>query len=565
MAGFDPAIQSRNCRLTLDRLVTRGRDGGAWRSSRRRVVVAALVVGMSACAGAAPAPIKTLTFCSEGPSETFNPMLGSTGTTFDANRPIYNRLLQFRPGTTIPAASLAASWDISTDARAYTFHLRRNVAWQSNDDFRPSRMLDADDVVFSFERQWQDANPYHTVSGGHYVYFGYMGLADLLDGIKRIDDMTVRFTLKHPYAPFLADLAMDFAVIQSKEYADTLARLGRPEQIDQAPIGTGPFQLAAHQSDAATIRYQPFAHYWGAKPKLDALVFVVTRDASARAAKLRAGECQITDFPNLSDLAALRADARLQVLSGPGLDVGYIAFNTTRKPFDDVRVRSALDMAVDRKAILGAVYQGAALAAKTLLPPSVWGYDGAIPDVRYDPAAAKKLLAEAGYKDGFATDLWAMPVQRPYDPDGGRLAAMVQGDLAKIGVKATIATDSWGDYRRRAQAGEPQMAELGWIGDNGDPDNFLTPLAGCAAAQPGGTNVAKWCDRDFDALLTRAAALPDLATRARLYQQAETILHKQAPFMLIAHSLVFVPVTRAVVGYRMDPLGMHDFAGVDLR
>ena len=153
-------------------------------------------------------------------------------------------------------------------------------------------------------------------------------------------------------------------------------------------------------------------------------------------------------------------------------------------------------MAIDRSAILTAIYQGAGIAAKTLLPPTVWGYDAAIPEFRYDPAAAKKMLADAGYKDGFSTDLWAMPVQRPYDPDGAKLAAMVQADLAKIGVKATIASDAWDDYRRRAQSGEPQMAELGWIGDNGDPDNFLTPLAGCDAAQPGGSNIARWCDKD---------------------------------------------------------------------
>ncbi len=175
------------------------------------------------------------------------------------------------------------------------------------------------------------------------------------------------------------------------------------------------------------------------------------------------------------------------------------------------------------------------------------------------------MLADAGYKDGFVTDLWAMPVQRPYDPDGKRVADMVQADLAKVGIRATIATAAWDDYRRHAQAGETPLVELGWIGDNGDPDNFLTPLAGCDAAQPGGSNVAHWCDKGFDALITRAAAIPDLATRARLYQQAQVMLHRQAPFMLLAHSVAFVALARTVTGYRMDPLGMHEFTTVDVR
>ena len=218
-----------------------------------RQFLAIVAAAMLAATVAQAAPAKTLTFCSEGSPKYFNPMLGSTGTTFDANRPIYNRLVQFRPGTTFPARP-GDRWDISADARSYTFHLRRNVAWQSNDEFRPSRLFDVDDVIFSFERQWKDANSFHTVSGGKYVYFGYMGMIDLLDR-STIDDHTVRFTLKHPYAPFLADLAMDFASIQSKEYADTLARLGRPEQIDQNPIGTGPFQFVSYQPETA-IRYR---------------------------------------------------------------------------------------------------------------------------------------------------------------------------------------------------------------------------------------------------------------------------------------------------------------------
>ena len=161
-------------------------------------------------------------------------------------------------------------------------------------------------------------------------------------------------------------------------------------------------------------------------------------------------------------------------------------------------------MAIDQKAILDAVYLGAGQAAKNLIPPTMWSYNDAVQPYPHDPDAAKKLLADAGYPNGFETDLWAMPVQRPYNPDARRIAELMQSDLAKIGVKAKIVSFEWGEYRKRVAAGEHQMAELGWTGDNGDPDNFFGPLAGCAAARPGGGNAAKWCNKQFDDLITKA-------------------------------------------------------------
>ena len=203
-------------------------------------------------------------------------------------------------------------------------------------------------------------------------------------------------------------------------------------------------------------------------------------------------------------------------------------------------------MAIDKKAILDAVYQGAGQPAKNLIPPTMWSYNNAVQDFPYDPERAKKLLAEAGFPDGFETDLWAMPVQRPYNPDARRIAELMQADLAKVGIKASIVSYEWGEYRKRAQAGEHQMAQLGWTGDNGDPDNFFVPLASCAASRPGGGSISKWCNQQFDALVNTAATLTDQAERAKLYEQAQAIMHEEAPFYLIAHSVVFMPMRKEV-------------------
>lgn len=202
---------------------------------------------------AASVQAKTLVYCSEGSPEGFNPQLFTSGTTYDASSvPIYNRLVEFKTGTTEVIPGLAEKWEVSADGKTYTFHLRQGVKWQDNKDFKPTRDLNADDVVFSFDRQKNTNNPYHKVSGGSYEYFEGMGLPDLISEVKKVDDNTVQFVLTRPEAPFLADLAMDFASILSKEYADNMLKAGTPEKVDLNPIGT------AHSSCCNTRKIPAF-------------------------------------------------------------------------------------------------------------------------------------------------------------------------------------------------------------------------------------------------------------------------------------------------------------------
>jgi dipeptide transport system substrate-binding protein len=527
------------------------------------------IVGFSLLAAfvlAAPSAeaAKTLVFCSEASPDVFNPQVGTTGTSFDAGRPIYSRLVAFERGTLNIVPDLAESWTISDDAKTYTFHLRRGVKWQSNAKFKPSRAFNADDVLFTFNREWKADHPFHAVSGGHYNYFDSMGLAKLLESIEAVDEYTVKFVLKQPEAPFLADLAMDFAVIISAEYGDLLLKAGTPDEIDHLPIGTGPFAFVAYEKDA-TIRYRAFADYWGPKQKLDGLIFSINKDPQVRLAKLQAGECHIMVFPNPADLPAIEADPQLTLAKREGLNVGYLAFNTTKKPFDDKRVRQALAMAINKTAIIDSVYQGRAVTAKNLIPPTIWSYDNDIVDYPYDPDKAKALLNEAGFGNGFESELWYMPVSRPYNPNGRRIGELMQADLAKVGVNVKLTTFDFGEYLKRIFSGDAQMAQLGWTGDNGDPDNFFNVLLSCAAAQPGGSNGAKWCNKDFDDVVNQAKRIPDRDARAKLYRRAQEIMHEEVPLVPFAHSIVYEPMRKEVLNYKMSPLNRRNFDDVDLQ
>jgi dipeptide transport system substrate-binding protein len=507
---------------------------------------------------------KTFVYCSEGSPENFTPALNTTGTSFDAARPVYSQLVRFVRGTTEVTSDLADKWDVSEDGKVITFHLRKGVKWHSGvNGFTPTRDFNADDVLFSFNRQWKPDHPYAKISGGKYDYFSDMDMPKLLASIEKKDDYTVVFTLTQPDAPILSNLAMDFATIQSAEYADYLMKKGTPEQFDQIPVGTGPFQFVTYQKDAV-IRFKANPNYYGGKPKIDDLVYAITPDPTSRLAKLKTGECSYIFGPRPQDLDEIKKDKNLTLLSQPGLNIAYWAFNTKKPPFDKKEVRQAFNMAIDKAAIIKEVYNGAGQPAKNLIPPTIWSYNDKVKDYPYDPEKAKAMLKAAGVTTPLDIDLWYMPVQRPYNPNAKRIAEIMQSDLNKIGVNAKLVTYEWGEYRKRAQAGEHMTAQLGWTGDNGDPDNFFF-LRGCAAARDGGQNITRWCNKEFDDRFMKAQQTTDVKIRTKLYEEMQVIEKEDAPDFPIAHSIVYEAERANVVGYKMSPLGAHVFDGVDLK
>jgi dipeptide transport system substrate-binding protein len=532
--------------------------------TRRVVRACCLLVTTCGCGAAYATPADTLVYCSEGSPESLNPQLILSGTARNATATtIYDRLVDFRPGTTEIVPALAESWSISVDQKTYLFRLRRGVKFHRTAFFTPTRDFNADDVLFSLNRQWKADHPYHRMGGGNYQYFQGMGMDKLIVSAERVDAYTVRIVLSRPDAPFLADLAMPFMSILSAEYGAKLIGQGRPEDIDTEPIGTGPYAFRSYVKDS-TIRYDANPQYWRGAPGIAHLVFVITPNASVRVQKVRRGECQIAVAPPPADLRTIRKDNRLVLQAQDGLNIGYLAMNTEKTPFNNVLVRRAVAHALDRQAYIDAIFLGNAKPAINPYPPTLWSYTDRVRTYPYDPAKARALLTEAGYSQGFSATLWTLPVSRPYNPHGRTMGEMMQADLARVGIKVELVTYDWPTYLSKVKRGEHDMAQLGWSGDNGDPDNFLYTLFSCDAVTRGSNN-ARYCRPDFNRLITDARATSDVQVRSDLYARALAMLAADEPVVPLVHSTVFRLMSTKVAGYVMNPFDIDYFAGLTLK
>ena len=376
----------------------------------------------------------------------------------------------------------------------------------------------------------------------------------------------MRVTLNRAEAPFLSDLAMEYAGIQSKEYADAMLKAGTPEKLDQEPVGTGPFMLVQYQKDAI-IRYKAFPEFYRGKAKIDDLVFAITPDASVRWAKLQKGECHVMPYPNPADLDTIRKDANVTVLEQPGLNVGYLAYNTTKKPFDDARVRKAVNMAIDKKAIIDAVYLSTGIAAKNPIPPSMWSYNDddrgrSVRSGGCEETTRRCRLSER-IRNRSVGDAGAAPLQsqrqahrridagRPrQDRRQGRDQELRMGRIPKTRAGRRAPDGAARLDRRQRRSGQ------------------LPPYA-CWAATPrkgtSGSNIAKFCYQPFDELVTKAKSISDQAQRTDLYKKAQVLFKEQAPWFTIAHAVQLKPVRKEVIDFKLSPFGRHTFYGVDIK
>jgi dipeptide transport system substrate-binding protein len=522
-------------------------------------LAALALLAASACVSA-----KTLTVCTEASPDGFDYSLFHANSTADASsEALYNRLVEFEPGTTRLVPALAERWDISADGKTYTLHLRAGVAFHTTPWFKPTRPLTADDVVYSFNRQIDTRHPWHGQPRQGWYYATAMQFGQLVKSVTAVDARTVRIELTRPEAPFLADLAMGFLSVLSAEYAQQLQAAGRMEDMNLKPVGTGPFIFRSYVKDAV-VRYDAHPGYFRGKVALDKLIFSISPDAATRLQRLKAGECDIGLYPMPQTWDEIRRDTRLQLLTGPGLVTTFVGLNVEHKPLNDRRVRQALGLATDRAAIAKAVYGGAASPAGNPYPPTQWSYDDKAGPASQDLAKARELLKAAGLPNGFALKLWIRAGAGATNPNPKATAELLQADWARIGVKVEVVTLEFGELLKRTRAGEHDATLLAWASDNGDPDNFLTPNFACAAVA-GGSNVSRWCRKDFDTLLAEAREVTDAGKRDALYRRAQAIYRDDAPWVPLSYPITAIATSRRVVGMKVSPFGLNNYSQVDLK
>ena len=517
------------------------------------IVLTVLAFALAGTAIAAPKKGGTLVFGRGGDSVGLDPAYETDGNSFMICDNIYEALVAYKDESTALEPGLAEDWDISPDGKTYTFNLRRGVKFHDGTPFN------ADAVVFSIGRMMKDRKLKFYGKGWDIPpqerppeYWVSMEMDDTVDSIEAVDEYTVVFKLKRVEAPFLANLGMDFADIISPT-----AFMNNPKEFIRNPVGTGPFKFVTWVKDDRIVLTR-FADYWDKSggPYLDRVVFRSIPENSVRFLELKTGNIHICQFPNPADIALAKKDSNLWLPTQPGMNIGYLSFNHTKEPWkSNVNLRKAIAHAINRKAIVDNIYQGMGQVAKNPIPPTMWGYNQQIPGYAYDPARSREYLQKAGFPNGNGLGeitLWSMPVPRPYNPDGIKIGEAMAADLAKVGIKAKVVTYEWGTYlkRQREQPEDMDLFQLGWTGDNGDPDNFLAVLFDGLASSSIRT---QWMNPRYHELMLMGKQTVDQNKRADIYKEALQVLYDDCGVIPVAHSTVIWPASKKVVNFKLHP------------
>jgi peptide/nickel transport system substrate-binding protein len=531
---------------------------------------------------------KTFIFGRGADSVQLDPAIVTDGESFRVTGQILEPLYQYEPGSTMPIPALAEECTPNEAATEWTCALRQGVKFHDGTDFN------ADAVVWNFERWRFSDNPQHFESQVFEYYAAMWGGLDdnsIITAVEKVDDATVKFTLNAPLAPFLANLAMDMFAISSPAAVEAAGEnYGTPQA---GAVGTGPFKFVEWvEGDHITVAANP--DYWGGAPKVDQIIWRVIPDDSARYLALKSGDIHALEQAVVEDLADAESNPEFTIITRPALNTSYLAFNFRITEFQDVKVREAVAHAINRPALIENFYGKYGSVAKNLLPPLVWGHNENVPEFEYDPELSKSLLTEAGFPDGLSevtiaediTDaegnvvyaagdkiplkLYYMPVTRFYFPSPKEIAEAMAADLTNAGFNVTLETA--GDFttylglRREGQL--VGLYQLGWGGDNGDPDNFTGYFFGglpSADAQQEPIMREGWYqNQELAALLYEALVTPGQENREPLYQQAEQMLHDDVARIWLGHNNTPLIFSTKVSGYVAQPVGADYYEGVEL-
>ena len=499
-------------------------------------------------------------YCVSGQVNTFNPQKASSGLIVDTlAAQLYDRLLDVDPYTYRLVPELAESWEVLDNGATYRFRLRDDVNFQTTPWFKPTRKLNADDVVFTFQRIFNRDHAWHYVNGGSFPYFDSLQFADTVKNVRKLDNRTVEFTLARPDASFLWHLATHYASVMSSEYATQLTLKDKQELMDRQPVGTGPFQIAEYRA-GQYVRLQRHEKFWRGKPLMPQVVVDLGSGGTGRLSKLLTGECDVLAWPAASQLTILRDDPRLRLTLRPGMNIAYLAFNTNKPPLNNPAVRHALALAINNQRLMQSIYYGTAETAASILPRASWAYDSEAKITEYNPDKSREQLKALG-ADNLTLQLWVPTSSQAWNPSPLKTAELLQADLAQVGVTVVIVPVEGRFQEARLMDMNHDLTLAGWATDSNDPDSFFRPLLSCAAIDSQ-TNYAHWCHREFDDVLRKALSTQQLAARIDAYDEAQIILAKELPVLPRASSLRLQAYRYDIKGLVLSPFGSASFAGV---
>ncbi len=494
-------------------------------------------------AGGTETPTEPVTFVfgRGADADRLDPARTTNGESVKIVTNVFNGLVRFKEGSTEVEPDLAKDWTISPDGLVYTFTLRDDVKFHDGTPFN------ADAVVYTIERQANEEHP------THFEDMSYAGFTlEPLDKIEKVDEYTVEISLKTPYAPFLKNLAMFSNYIVNPVAVDEMG-----DEYAQRPIGTGPYVFESWTRDDRIV-LKANDDYFRGRPAVDQIIFRVIPENAARLAELQSGNIHMMDGISPNDLQRIESDNSLVLYSMPGLNINYMRFPFNYEPYNDKRVRQGFSYAINRENIVAYLYQGAGVVAEAPIPKTMMDYT--VDAYTYDPDRATALLEEAGFGDGMDITLWCYPNPRSYNPAGAKLAEAIAGDLEEVGVTSTVQTMEWTSYLAKSRSGEgfdgPSCG--GWMGDNGDVDNFLFVLLHTD------NNTNHYSNPEVDDLLVRAQQLLDENQRQELYQEALELIVDDAPWMFISHTTDFVAASANVKGFVQSPLSEYMFEKLEL-
>ena len=531
-----------------------------WRSTLIALLFALAVTVTNCSPQTATNPTSgVLVYAASGQPTSLEPGNVTDGNSLIVHNQIYNRLIQFKPGTTELEPSLATSWSASKDGKTWTFKLRDGVKFHDGTDFN------ANAVKFNVDRWWDKANPNGFRNAGKsyeiwgQIFGGYKGEPDsLVQEVRAVDNSTIQFVLKQPFAAFPTTIASAYFGIASPTAIQKAgANYGTPAG---GAVGTGAFVFKNWQSgDRITLEKNP--NYWKPElPKSNQLVMRFVTDSSARLAQVRARQVDFTVELAPDQKTEIEQDQTLTVAKRPSFNVGYLALNPSFKELSDVRVRQAIAYAINKSAIVQAFWKGSAVTSPHFVPPSIdWATSSKLQDYDYNPQKAKDLLKQAGFPNGFTLDLWYMPVARPYFPTPKPIAEAFAADLQAVGIRTNLKTKDWAAYLsdRNKKPGYP-MYMMGWTGDYGDPDTFYYPHFGAG----GTTDLGGWKNDRVIQLLNQARTISDRTARTKLYAEVDEIIHREAVRLSIVHSDPLLVQRKTISGWIPSPLGTEPFEAI---